>query len=246
MGHPLEDLAAVLCGPRSVLRSIRAASKTTSTAGRPIDRDALEFAVVLVLTRWYVGLNLAISRPSVTQNIPVLLTYRQSVAYTLVCALATRHQIAVATLTGAADAPAPAHFIDEYIVYTLESLLQPALKDPYLSDRTAGLVKLSLYRRDLLAYGVERLEREELRSIESVTRTHHVSLGAARAAACTLARALTPPRVRPFIGIFLKVSQRQHRIWSAAMGEMAHREIRKFLGPVPRPPPVVSHLRGAS
>jgi aminoglycoside phosphotransferase (APT) family kinase protein len=227
MGHPLEDLAAVLCRSLGVAfgTSPQHIENYEHASVHPIDRDALAFAVILVLTRWYVGLNLAISRPSITQNIPVLLTYRQSVAYTLVCALAERHQIDCGAPTQSeTDAMAP-HFIDEYIIYTLDTLVRPALEDPYLNDRTAGLVKLALYRRDLLAYGVERLEGEELRAIEAVTKATHASLAAARAAACAMARTLAPTQGGMFIRYLLQVSQRRHRIWAAAMGEMAHREI---------------------
>jgi aminoglycoside phosphotransferase (APT) family kinase protein len=226
MGHPLEDLAAILC------RSLGVPFGTTAQhvqnyqqlTGTPIDRGALSYAVILVLTRWYIGLNLAISRPSVTQNIPVLLTYRQSVAYTLVCALAERHQLAPGDTTKALIAARPEDFIDKYIVHTLESL-RPAVADAYLADRLAGVAKLSLYRRDLLAYGPDRLEREEIEAIESLTQKRYATLEDARVAACALARTPGPSQGAAVIRYLLEASGRRQAIWSAAMGEMAHRQL---------------------
>jgi aminoglycoside phosphotransferase (APT) family kinase protein len=228
MGHPLEDLAAILC------RSLGVSFGTTAQhmqnyqglTGAPIDHAALSYSIILVLTRWYIGLNLAISRPAVTQNIPVLLTYRQSVAYTLVCVLAERHQLVPRHTAGASDPARAEDFVDQYIVHTLESLIRPAITDPYLTDRLAGVVKLSLYRRDLLAYGQERLEREEITAIEALTQTRYARLEDARAAACVLARTLPPSQGAVFIRYLLEVSSRNQAIWSAAMGEMAHRQLR--------------------
>ena len=227
MGHPLEDLAAILC--RALGVSFGTAQQHIdnyqSLTGKKVVRDALAFAVVLVLTRWYIGLNLALSRPAVTQNIPVILTYRQSVARTLVLALADRHRIAPRELVQPVAASKPADFIDQYIIHTLDSQLRPALTDPYLSDRAAGLSKLALYRRDLLAYGIERLEREELAAIESLTGARQVSLETARLAACSLARTLAPADTGPFIHYLLALSRRRQHIWTAAMGDMADRNI---------------------
>ena len=227
MGHPLEDLAAVLC--RALGVSFGTAQQHIGNyqtlTGERLDRDALSFAVVLVLTRWYIGLNLALSRPAVTQNIPVLLTYRQSVAHTLVRALAHRHRIAAGDLVPPVATSEPADFIDRYFIYTLDSQVRPALADPYLSDRAAGLSKLALYRRDLLAYGIERLEREELAAIDSLSGTRHASLETARLAACALARSLAPADAKPFIEYLLALSGRRQHLWAAAMGDMAHRDI---------------------
>ena len=163
--------------------------------------------------------------PRSLRTFPVLLTYRQSVAYTLVCALAKQHQLAPARVTGLPGPARAENFIDKYVVHTLETLVRPTLTDPYVSDRLAGVVKLSLYRRDLLAYGPDRLEREEIRAIESLTQASHASLSDARAAACALARTLTASQGKGFIRYLLEVSGRNQAIWSAAMGEMANRRL---------------------
>ncbi len=227
MGHPLEDLAAIMCRALGVSFGTCAehiANYETFAASR-VDRSALAFGVVLVLTRWYVGLNLAISRPSTSQNIPVLLTYRQSVADTLVRVLAERHGLPELPEI---RLPAPEtgnDFVHEYIIDTLEKIVGPALKEPYLNDRVNGLVKLSLYLRDRYAYGVERLEREEIADIEQLTGGRYETYAAARAAACEFARTVPGTSAENFVAFLQNLSRRKHLIWGAAMGEMGLRRL---------------------
>jgi len=227
MGHPLEDLAAVLCRSLGVAFGSCAEHIVNyeTFAASPVDRHALAFGLVLVLTRWYVGLNLAVSRPSVTQNIPVLLTYRQSVADALVRTLAERHGLAELPELRPPP-PEPSNgFVHGYIIETLEAVVSPALKDPYLCDRVNGLVKLSLYLRDRSAYGAERLEREEIIDIEHLTGSRYESYPAARAAACEFARTVPETEARDFMTFLQRLSQRRHLIWGAAMGEMGLRRL---------------------
>jgi aminoglycoside phosphotransferase (APT) family kinase protein len=227
MGHPLEDLAAIMCRALGVAFGTceeHIANYEIFAASR-VDRNALAFGVVLVLTRWYIGLNLAISRPSTSQNIPVLLTYRQSVADTLVRALAERHSLPELPESRLPDAQSLDAFVHEYIIDGLETVLGPALEEPYLRDRANGLVKLSLYLRDRSAYGVERLEREEIADIEQLTGNQYESYAAAHVAACEFARAVAPASADGFMGFLQKLSRRRHLIWSAAMGEMGLRRL---------------------
>jgi aminoglycoside phosphotransferase (APT) family kinase protein len=226
MGHPLEDLAAVLCRSLGVSFGTCAehiANYESSASG--VDRGALAFGVVLVLTRWYIGLNLAISRPSTTQNIPVLLTYRQSVADALVRALAERHGLPELAERAAPGAEPVNGFVHDYIIAVLATVVAPAVKEPYLRDRANGLVNLSLYLRDRSAYGAERLEREEIADIERLTGERYETYPAARTAACQFARQVTPAGAGNFVAFLQKLSQRRHLIWGAAMGDMAARRI---------------------
>jgi len=92
MGHPLEDLAAVLCRALGVPFGENAdhIANYERFTGAKVDTAALEYFIILVLTRWYIGLNNGLSHLAYSQNIPVILTYRQSVAYTLITLLAKR------------------------------------------------------------------------------------------------------------------------------------------------------------
>jgi aminoglycoside phosphotransferase (APT) family kinase protein len=226
LGHPLEDLAAILCRALGVEFGIaheHIANYEIAAATR-VDRDALAFGVILVLTRWYIGLNLAVSRPAMSQNVPVLLTYRQSVADALIRALAQRHGMQDLPPLELTE-PTPDAFVHEYILHTLAHLVVPRLEDPYSRDRAQGLSKLSEYLRDLARYGADRLEREDIEDIARVTQQRHATAAEARAAACNLARSPECSEAQQFITLLQRINRRRHLIWSAAMGEMGMRRL---------------------
>lgn len=225
MGHPLEDLAAVLCRALGVPFGENAEhiANYERFAGETVDRATLDYLIILVLTRWYVGLNNGLSHLSTTQNIPVILTYRQSVAYTLISLLAKRFGMTPPPFTH--DSDTQHAFIHGYITHTLEDVITPALDNPFLSDRALGVSKLAKYLRDLLAFGPERLARMEQDEIEALTGETYPDLATARAAACTLARSISDENAPAFMEYLLASSSRKHRIWAAAMGDMAEREM---------------------
>lgn len=226
LGHPLEDLAAILCRALGVEFGTTGEhiSNYEIAAATRVDRDALAFGVILVLTRWYIGLNLAVSRPAMSQNIPVLLTYRQSVADALIRALAQRHGMADLPPLRLTE-PTPAAFVHEYILHTLHQLVVPRLEDLYSRDRAQGLAKLSEYLRDLARYGAERLEREDMDDIARFTRRSYATAADARRAACELARSAERTDSRQFITLLQSINRRRHVVWSAAMGEMGKRRL---------------------
>jgi hypothetical protein len=194
-------------------------------SGSPVDRSALAYGVILVLTRWYVGLNLAVSRPSFTQNLPVLLTYRQSVADALVRALAERHDVADLPEAPLPERP-PDAFIHEYLLHTLDEVLTPALADPYLRDRARGAANLVRYLRDRAAYGTRRQRREDLEDVARLTGSHYENRALALAALCERARSASGPAIIGLIGCLQRINQRRQLVWRAAMGPMADRRLR--------------------
>ncbi len=226
MGHPLEDLAAVLCRSLGVPFGDAAdhIANYEACSGSRVDRNALAYGVILVLTRWYIGLNLAVSRPSSSQNLPVLLTYRQSVADALVRALAERHQVADLP-GGQLRGAAPEAYLHDYILHTLEQVVVPGLADPYARDRAQGLAKLSHYLRDRAAYGAERLEREEIEDVQRLTGRRFASHAAARAALRTASQGAAGPLAADVIGCLQRINQRRQLVWRAAMGPMADRRL---------------------
>jgi aminoglycoside phosphotransferase (APT) family kinase protein len=226
MGHPLEDLAAVLCRSLGVPFGDAAqhVANYQAFSGLPVDRNALAYGAILVLTRWYIGLNLAVSRPSFSQNLPVLLTYRQSVADALVRALAERHHLADLPEAHLPGTP-PERYVHEYVLHTLEQVLTPALSDPYARDRAQGVTNLSRYLRDRAAYGAERLEREDIEDAERLTGRRIKSHDLARAALCEVAGSASGTAVAGLIGCLQRINQRRQLIWRAAMGPMAARRL---------------------
>lgn len=229
MGHPLEDVAAILCRSLGApfgdaLDHIR---NYEAVRGASVDRRALDAMVILVLTRWYVGLNLGLSHPSTNQNLAVILSFRQSVAYTLACMLAKAHGIDAPPLEcEVGHRAAGAIPIHDFVVHDLENAIGPALSDPYLIERTKGLATLARYLRDLDAVGVERLAREEQAALEAVLGVSCLDIDAATQAACRAARTMSndSEAVR-FMACLLALATRRQCIWANAMGEMAYRRI---------------------
>ncbi|MHA3793966.1 phosphotransferase family protein [Sphingomonas sp. YL-JM2C] len=228
MGHPLEDVAAILC------RSLGAPFGTAldhvrnyeDVRGGAIDRRSLDAMVILVLTRWYVGLNLGLSHPSINQNLAVILSFRQSVAYTLACMLAKVHGIDVLPLRRGtertADGGIPLH---DFIVHGLEAVIGPTLSDPYLVERAKGLAALARYLRDLDAVGTERLAREEREAIEVLLGARFPDRETAIDAACQAARTMRGNEAVGLVNCMLAFATRRQRIWADAMGEMAYRRM---------------------
>jgi aminoglycoside phosphotransferase (APT) family kinase protein len=227
MGHPLEDLAAVLCRSLGVPfgSSAEHIADYERYAGAGVDRGQLDYFVILVLTRWYIGLNLALSRPSSSQNIPILITYRQSVAHTLISTLARRYGIAAPAAGATAPQPSATAFLHDYIIDTLDAIEQRVADDAFLVDRIKGLGKLSKYLRDLLAYGPERERREEQDAIEALSGLRHADLAAAKTALCAGAGSIALADAAPLVRYLVASSQRKHAIWAAAMGSMAQRTL---------------------
>lgn len=229
MGHPLEDVAAILCRSLGApfgdaLDHIRNYEEVRGVA---IDRRSLDAMAILVLTRWYVGLNLGLSHPSINQNLAVILSFRQSVAYTLACMLAKVHGIDVPPLERGTEQPVdgavPLH---DFIVHGLEAVIGPTLSDPYLVERAKGLATLARYLRDLDAIGAERLAREEQAAIEALLGACFADREAAIGAICRAARTMPGGNqaVR-LVDCLLALATRRQRIWADAMGEMAYRRM---------------------
>ena len=225
MGHPLEDLAAVLCRALGVPFGENAdhIANYERFTGAKVDTAALEYFIILVLTRWYIGLNNGLSHLAYSQNIPVILTYRQSVAYTLINLLAKGFGMAPPPFKH--EAAARHDFIHGYITHTLEDVVAPAIESPFVADRALGVAKLSKYLRDLLEFGPERLARLEQDEIEALTGEPYPDLESARAAASAFARNMRDDTAPDFMRYLLASSERKHRIWAAAMGDMAERQM---------------------
>jgi aminoglycoside phosphotransferase (APT) family kinase protein len=227
VGHPLEDLAAVLCRALGVEFGSAGdhIANYERASGEEVDRHKLDYFVILVLTRWYVGLNLALSRPSVSQHIAVLTTYRQSVAYTLVCMLARQYAIDIPALEPLPARRTPTSFIHEHILDALDTYVWPALDDQFVADRTRGVMNLVKYLRDREAYGAGRQETEEQRDIEAVTGATCDGLEEAVAALCRHSARISLAEARPLVLCLLSIVRRRQTIWAAAMGPMAYRTI---------------------
>lgn len=226
MGHPLEDLAAVLCRSLGVEFGTCAdhISDYECFTGNRVERTWLDYFVVLVLTRWYIGLNLALSRPSSSQNIPILVTYRQSVAHTLVKTLAKCQGFNMPPWSPVSSWSSSA-YLYVYIMDTLGGFLGRCAEDSFMTDRLKGVIRLVRYLRDLDGYGAERLLREELSEIAELVGPVPDDLAAARQILCRQVVELAEEDTGRLVRHLVTMSCRRHGILASAMGAMAERTL---------------------
>ena len=96
IGHPLEDLACIIArslgapfgSPTENIRNYEALT------GTRVDLRHLDYAMALIVTRWLIGIQMALSRPSAQQNVPMLFAFRQLNARALIDALCRCYGIA--------------------------------------------------------------------------------------------------------------------------------------------------------
>jgi aminoglycoside phosphotransferase (APT) family kinase protein len=228
IGHPLEDLACVLCralgAPFGEPR--RHIERFEQRSGRPVARAALDYAIVLVLTRWCIGISMALSRPTVNQDVPMLLTFRQSNMGVMVRKLAAHYGIAPEPEPEPPLPPAaPTQFASAYLIESLEQIVAPACADEFARHRVGRLVQLAQYLRDFTAYGSERYRREELAAIQKLTGRFAANHAEAQAQLRALAGAADAGDNLELVRYLLWHSERERRILTAAMGAMAERDI---------------------
>lgn len=229
VGHPLEDLACVLCRALGVDfgEPAQLVADFGELAGRPVDRRALDFAVVLVIAEWCVGIHRALSRPNVALDVAMLHVYGHSNRYEMLLKLG-----------GLAGRPVPAEpelpagrfeldFIGDYIGESLEKVLAPAVGDNvYAGHRVTRLRQLQRIQEDLLRYGTARYEREDIERAGALLGqrfgTH------AEAMAALIARAPLAAREgdTAFLDLLLWRVVRERALLRRAMGEMANRGVR--------------------
>ena len=101
----------------------------------------------------------------------------------------------------------------------------PAIDDPFVADRTRGIITLAKYLRDRETYGVDRQRAEEQGDIEAVTGVAYETHAGAVADLCRLAAQIPFADARPLVECLLSTARRRQTIWAAAMGSMTHRTI---------------------
>lgn len=230
IGHPLEDLACVLC--RGLGSPLGRASDLIhwygELDGRAVDIDALRYCIVLVLARWSVGINIALSRLDPQLDIAMLLTFRQSNLLALLEQLALLHRIPLPPL-------APSHFattevsgLFNYLIDNLSGVLRDACAEDFHRHRLQGLAQLTRYLRDFDSYGADHYAEEEMSRIEALLGRDWLDYQGARTALARAARAGKSCRDTDLLAHLLWWAQREHGILHAAMGPMAERSLGAF------------------
>ena len=228
VGHPLEDLACVLCRALGVAfgEPAQLVADFGELAGKPVDRRALDYAVVLVIAEWCVGIHRALSRPNVALDVGMLHVYGHSNRYEMLQKLAG--------LAGRAMPAEPAwgnegfelDFLGRYIEESLTQVLLPAAKEPYLSHRVNRLLQLQQIQRSLLRYGIARYEQEDIAGAAALLGRGFDTHAAAMSALCARAPQAAREGDTAFLDLLLWRVARERLLLREAMGEMAHRSVR--------------------
>ena len=189
-------------------------------SNRRVDRGTLDYALALILTRWLIGMLMALSRPSALQNIPMLFAFRQLNGAALVEAFCRRYD--VARTVAPAVVPGPScNIVFKYSADCLQSLA--ALQHVTAADRYKlnGVVDLLSYLEAFIAYGPERYDREFVERAAQVLGRASATPEEANDALCAHARSVDVRLARPLVEFFAWSYAREHSIMRTSLGKLA-------------------------
>jgi len=227
IGHPLEDIACILCralgvpfgAPAQIIADYEQAS------GRPVNRRSLDYAVILVISEWCVGIHRALSRPNVNLDLGMLYIWGHANRYAMLEKLAG--------LAGREFPPAPAldatpfelDFIGNYIEDSLQQVVLPGASEGFVQHRVGRLLQLQRIQSSLMRYGVERYQQEDVARAQSLLGQKFTSHAEALAALGARAPAAAREGDVAFLDFLIWRSARERELLRTAMGEMAQRQI---------------------
>lgn len=229
VGHPLEDLACVLCRALGVAfgEPAQLVADFGELSGRPVDRRALDFAVVLVIAEWCVGIHRALSRPNVALDVAMLHVYGHSNRYEMLLKLAGLAGRAMPGEPVLGEGRFELAFIGEYIGESLEKVLAPAVgENVYAAHRVSRLKQLQMIQEAFMRYGIARYEQEDIDRASALLGRRFATH--AEAMAALIARAPEAAREGDggFLDLLLWRVVRERALLRRAMGEMANRGVR--------------------
>ena len=227
LGHPLEDLACIIA--RALGAPFGEASEHIENyealSGEPVQPHKLDYALALILTRWLIGMSMALSRPSALQNVPMLFVFFQINGLSLVEALCRAYRVPIDEPVAQASGADPCDIVFRYAGQTLRNMAAES-KVPAEAYKLAGIGDLLAFLRDFIAYGPERYEREEIAHIEAVVGARFTGIKEANAAVCRYAREVAPADARSLVEFLRWRAQRQQLIMQECLGTRRDNRIR--------------------
>lgn len=227
VGHPLEDLACILC--RSLGVSFGAPTQLVAdfaaSSGKAVERRALDYAVVLVIGEWCVGIHRALSRPNVQLDMAMLYIWGHANRYEMLrklAGLAGRKLPPEPTLD---NSPFELDFLGNHIEESLTGILLPAAKEVFVSHRVNRLLQLQKIQDSLLRYGRSRYESEDIERAGVLLGRRFGNHAEAMAALIAQAPDAAREGDTSFLDFLLWRSVRERALLRRAMGEMAERNI---------------------
>jgi hypothetical protein len=222
VGHPLEDVACIIA------RALGAPfghpdehiANYESLSNRHVDRATLDYALALILTRWMIGIQMGLSRPSALQNIPMLFSFRQLNGVALVEAFCRRYEIVRPEAPPVMPGPS-CGLVFKYSADCLQSLA--ASQHMTTADRYKlnGVVDLIAYLQAFIAYGPERYDREFVERAARVVGHTSANTEQANTALCGHARSVDAREARPLVEFLAWWYAREHSIMRTTLGKLA-------------------------
>ena len=227
VGHPLEDLACILCRALGVSFGApeQLVADFAASSGKNVDRRALDYAVVLVIGEWCVGIHRALSRPNVQLDMAMLYIWGHANRYEMLKKLAGLAGRALPEEPPLDEAPFELDFIGTYIEESLSSVLLPAAKEVFVSHRVGRLLQLQKIQDSLLRYGRRRYEEEDIERAGALLGQRFESHADALSALVARAPAAARDGDTAFLDFLLWRAVRERALLRRAMGEMAARSI---------------------
>lgn len=227
-GHPLEDLACIIArGLGAPFGDNRTHLKTFEQyRGQPVDRSALDYCLVLVLTRFCIGIQMALSKPSVSLDVPMLVRFRQLNLQALMGLLAAHHGVELRPLPMQPVAAGELGALFGTLSDTLEQLIAPALAgQAFLSHRLEGLCAINRYLEAIALYGYDRYSRDECERIQELLGSPQSELPNARRMLCDAIPDFGPAETEACVHYLAWRSQREHQLMAGALGDMGMRRL---------------------
>jgi aminoglycoside phosphotransferase (APT) family kinase protein len=170
-GHPLEDLGALIARTLGTpFGDMRAhIARYAERSGRAVEPAELTYCVILALTRFCVGIGVALAHAGSATDVPMLLRFRQVNLYALGQLLARQEGLEIP-----APAPLPAPPLNEknalfaHAITALDELLLPGLGEPFLQYRARGLGALLHYLQALGSPEADLWQRQWLTQLAAL------------------------------------------------------------------------------
>jgi hypothetical protein len=226
-GHPLEDLACIIARtlgiPFGDLRQhVITYGRLTETT---VDYKELDYCVVLVLTKFCIGISMGIAKASLAVDIAILVKFLQVNLFALVKILA---RFAGMEATSPSTAPwtvGPTHALYDFAAEVLAAQIKPVINEHFLLARLDGLNGLLFYLRNLADYGTDRLRAQELTALQGVLRRQVATVQEGRVLLTdALARSSAEERAT-ILGWLLQRCAQEHLLMKEMLGPMYERTL---------------------
>ena len=228
LGHPLEDVACIIAralgAPFGEAREH--VDNYNAVAGANVDYRQLDYALSLILSRWLVGILMALSRPSARQNVPMLFAFRQINGLALIEALCRQNDIAITDKPIRFGTSDPCFSVFAYGRDYLSQLAAEPAVTAADSYKLKGVVDMMAYLQSFIAYGPERYEREDIDRIAAVVHRPLSSAEEANAAICEHARRVGAGDAKPLLEYLLWRGLREQAIMRTSLGARKDNRIR--------------------